>query len=1071
MILADAAKQEFVRVSLDCVTGSDAVGPAAAGKIIRGHVDGLEGAYVCGWAVDPSGQDCEISIRTEDGVVVGRGRANNKRPDLAVLGLGRTNIAFRVAVEDFGAHAALYIFAGDTLLPASPLLAGPGVFSGLLEILDGCAVGWVTERIARFEPPDITILDSEGCVVARARSNLNVPDYPDPNFSPAEFSAPLSDACFGGQGLQLTALANGVAFASATCTLPLEGTFEVVSATRCAGWLFSQSAPKRALELEIYRDGKRVAQTVAKLPRSDVTAAFPQAVAPGFDVTLPPHRHRPTDFSTIAVRLRGGTADILGCPRIVGSTAAVVAGARRAAQAVNAQEDVFSPAERAVVSVALAGLLARTREHVPFVARGAFGAVTSRVRLNVLIPIYRGTTITAGCIRSVLATRNPAQDRVVLINDNSPEPDMAPALEYFAAEPGVIVLTNPTNLGFIESCNRGLRFCEGGAAILLNSDTELYPGGLDELWRVAQSAPNIGTVTALSTNATIFSYPHVSLRAAALDDMLWPEVAALCLQANRGMVVDMPTGHGFCMLIKREVLDRVGLLDTIFGRGYGEENDFCARAADLGYRNVAAPGAFVRHLESVSFLGDKSELLRTNLGILNSRYPEYTPTIMEAERTDPLRGARWPLDTERLRRASAAGATFAVVIGHWLGGGTVKAIKDIEAAAGYGSSEKITVQCREDGYIELQVQRPTLRAIFAPAEADRLFSMLAAAEVAMVVVHQLLGYDGEFCRLLAPWVRGRRSVYYVHDFYPLCQRVTMIDAGQAFCNAAGTDVCERCIDIGGAHDSVRTTELSPAAHRALFGEILASVGHVVAPSASTALYLNRVFPECRVHVVPHPEMGVTLPAAVRTGASPEILLLGALGPHKGSAELLAIARRAQLVAPQLRFRVVGHTNIDAQLETFGNVTVTGPYPPEDLGRMLNQCSGRLALFLPIWPETYSYTLTEVVAHGFIPFVPDIGAPAERVRQSGFGVIFGFPIDPADVVQVLWDFASGQRDIPSSARPNDMLVSALPTRALYAQLRATTAPVKEAAPLRQEPHPLPVLMRLSDESRTYGGVSS
>ena len=111
----------------------------------------------------------------------------------------------------------------DTLLSVSPLLAGPGLFSGRLEILDGCAAGWVTERIARFEPPDITVLDSEGCVVARARSSLSVQDHPDPNFGPAEFSAPLSDACFGGQGLHLTAFANGVAFASATCTLPFEG--------------------------------------------------------------------------------------------------------------------------------------------------------------------------------------------------------------------------------------------------------------------------------------------------------------------------------------------------------------------------------------------------------------------------------------------------------------------------------------------------------------------------------------------------------------------------------------------------------------------------------------------------------------------------------------------------------------------------------------------------------------------------------------------------------------------------------------------------------------------------------
>jgi hypothetical protein len=60
----------------------------------------------------------------------------------------------------------------------------------------------------------------------------------------------------------------------------------------------------------------------------------------------------------------------------------------------------------------------------------------------------------------------------------------------------------------------------------------------------------------------------------------------------------------------------------------------------------------------------------------------------------------------------------------------------------------------------------------------------------------------------------------------------------------------------------------------------------------------------------------------------------------------------------------------------------------------------MALFLHGWPETFSYTLTEAVQAGFLPLVPDIGAPAERVKAAGFGVVFDFPVDAVQVLRLL-----------------------------------------------------------------------
>ena len=151
--------------------------------------------------------------------------------------------------------------------------------------------------------------------------------------------------------------------------------------------------------------------------------------------------------------------------------------------------------------------------------------------------------------------------------------------------------------------------------------------------------------------------------------------------------------------------------------------------------------------------------------------------------------------------------------------------------------------------------------------------------------------------------------------------------------------------------------------------------------------------------MPHPEPG-GFPGVVRDEDEKEVVLFGAIGAHKGSGALLEIARLAQLTHPGLHFRVIGNTNIDRALAALDNVTITGTYTQAELDGHCRAASGRLALFLNAWPETYSYTLSEAVRHGFVPLVPDIGAPAERVRACGFGVIYPFPVNAEQVLRAI-----------------------------------------------------------------------
>jgi GT2 family glycosyltransferase/glycosyltransferase involved in cell wall biosynthesis len=979
---------------------------------IRGHVDGLEGAYLAGWAVNESGAPCNITIRDGRKRVLAEGVASIERPDLLSVGQGRCGIAFRIQLPSLAMAKALHVWADGVEISQAPIMLGHGLFDGFVSVGAAHAEGWVAERAPDFAAPLITAVDQYGTVVMRCQSRREE-DPADPYFAPATFSGAFEDGCFGKGELLLSFLANGVKFAEGTCNLPLHGYLETVSALGCSGWLLSPAAPDRAFVIEIWRDGKNVAKTKTDIVRTDVQSAYPACRKSGFSVALPPDPFKRSGFATISLRFPGTESELLQGPHGVGDQAVLVKAAQRMSGLAlgRAPVDLDAP-ERAVLQAALGDFIRRVRGNPILVFdRQPLGEAVrpAGTRLNVIIPIYKGADVTRACIRSVLACLSP-DDRIVLIDDCSPDADMPAALGEFADAGNIVLVRNDTNLGFVATVNRGLGLCGEGDVLLLNSDTRLFPGCLDELWNVAHSSPDIGTVTALSNNATIFSYPHFETRHEKLDDISWAELAAIALASNRGKCVDVPTGHGFCLLIKRDVLHRVGQLDEAFGRGYGEENDLCCRAADFGYRHVAASGVLVEHRDGVSFGADKADLLARNMKLLQDRFPEYAATIGESERRDDLRAARWALDAARLERASARGESFALVVCHKLGGGTNRAIADMEKAVGYGGAQKIALICRSDGVLELTCNEPAIHAVFAEDESASLVELLSAARISLVIVHQALGFSSETLQTLGAWVKGQHAIFYAHDFYPLCPRVTMIDAVGRFCNLAAPDVCSRCIAAGGAHDAARLVGIPANEHREFFIGFLESFRHVVAPSHNAAGYYRQAFPDLAVEVVPHPSGELAFPAQPRAGTDDEIVLFGAIGPHKGSAELLAIANLAKLTHPHLSFRVIGYTDIDEALLDIGNVTITGKYRQHELPDLVGQARGRLALFLQGWPETFSYTLTEAVQLGFIPLVPNIGAPAERVAGAGLGVVFDYPFAPTTVLALIDDIAGGRRKL-------------------------------------------------------------
>ncbi|HXV00327.1 MAG TPA: glycosyltransferase [Caulobacteraceae bacterium] len=275
--------------------------------------------------------------------------------------------------------------------------------------------------------------------------------------------------------------------------------------------------------------------------------------------------------------------------------------------------------------------------------------------IDVIVPVYRGRRETLRAIHSALSARVDADFRLLIIDDASPEPALSADLAKLEALGLVARMANGVNLGFTATANRGLAAGPGRDKVLLNADCEVHEGWLDTLRAHAYAAGNIGTVTPLSNAATILSYP-IRLRDnhSALE-LSHAELAALAARLPHD-TVEIPTGVGFCMFLRHDCLQAVGAFDeAAFPRGYGEENDFCLRAAKGGWRNLAAIDIFVSHRGSVSFGEERHQLVQKGLVAMEARHPGYRTQIADFNRADPLLSVRVQLDIARIGRAGHSG--------------------------------------------------------------------------------------------------------------------------------------------------------------------------------------------------------------------------------------------------------------------------------------------------------------------------------------------------------------------------------------------------------------------------------
>jgi GT2 family glycosyltransferase/glycosyltransferase involved in cell wall biosynthesis len=604
--------------------------------------------------------------------------------------------------------------------------------------------------------------------------------------------------------------------------------------------------------------------------------------------------------------------------------------------------------------------------------RGQVDAAGPDRAIDVVVPAYKGVDETKACIESVLSSKCLARFRLVVINDNSPELELASYLRRLALDRKITLIDKSENRGFVESVNAGIEAGDHDV-VLLNSDTLVFDGWLDRLAACAYSDQRTGTVTPFSNNATICSYPVFcsdNRLPAGLDPA--PLDAAFAA-VNRGRSVDIPTAVGFCMYIRRECLRETGPFDAeAFGLGYGEENDFCMRATSKGWAHKLACDVFVHHTGGVSF-GNASARRQTAMQVLTQKYPGYLRLVDKHVKTNPANGYRIAVTAYRLQHS---GKRVFLSIVHPLGGGLAQHSRALMAST---TEEVIWLELRpmDAGRVILECDRAGYQfslALEPHLEYEQLATVVRACGVERIHIHHLMGHGEGVARL----IRDLQVPFdfTIHDYYTICPQVTLSDEHGRYCDEPDESGCRRCMALRPPTGNV----VDITSWRAKYAWVLGDADRVIAPTADAGVRIRKYYPQAPLIMAEHENAPFcTVPTArlVLDGEPLRVAVLGAMAIHKGLELLRDCSAHAENSGMPVQFVLVGSIEAGLARDRIA-FTATGPYEAADLPSLLQEVAPHLVWFPACWPETFSYTLSTCLELGLPLAAHRMGAFSERL---------------------------------------------------------------------------------------------
>ncbi|MCK0770240.1 glycosyltransferase [Chromohalobacter canadensis] len=232
--------------------------------------------------------------------------------------------------------------------------------------------------------------------------------------------------------------------------------------------------------------------------------------------------------------------------------------------------------------------------------------------VDIVIPVYNALEDVKRCLESVVKHTDNFRITTYIVDDASEENTTAFLRSFCKQHKGFELIEHKKNCGYTKTVNDGLKASKSDYVVTLNSDAIVTKGWLQGLVRCMRTGDRLGIVGPLSNAASWQNVPALYDKNNQFavnelpHDMTPNDMAELVLKVSNHLYPRVPFVNGFCFIITKEVIEKIGYLDeATFPTGYGEENDYCLRAAQAGFELAIADDTYVFHAKSKSFGHEK----------------------------------------------------------------------------------------------------------------------------------------------------------------------------------------------------------------------------------------------------------------------------------------------------------------------------------------------------------------------------------------------------------------------------------------------------------------------------------
>lgn len=227
---------------------------------------------------------------------------------------------------------------------------------------------------------------------------------------------------------------------------------------------------------------------------------------------------------------------------------------------------------------------------------------------------------TRPCLESIFKNTTGIDFEVIVVDNDSKDGTQEFLAKAALTEPRLRVLVNSANLGYAAANNQGIEVAVGNCLVLLNSDTEVTPQSMATLARYLRVHPEVGLVGPVTNSAG--NEQRIYVTAKDIPGII--EEGRLWAETSTGDTFETHRLGFFCVAMRKDHVERVGLLDVAFGLGFFEDDDYCIRSLKAGFRLVCLEDVFVYHRGSESFKQQPSDavkqLMKQNKRLLESKH-------------------------------------------------------------------------------------------------------------------------------------------------------------------------------------------------------------------------------------------------------------------------------------------------------------------------------------------------------------------------------------------------------------------------------------------------------------------